>query len=139
MTWTPMDNLVVVIHPLNYNFVFSDFDAIYESSMGAKIVADYTATLGKVNLKSNLSAFQSYKSSDLSNWTWINSLGYTLWKGIGVGFELGLRGNKQEALGNAFTNFDKEVALGNTPTTPTFGTIDNKLQSYWLFGLNYGF
>ena len=91
MTWTPINNLVVVIHPLNYNFVFSDLDAAYDSSMGAKIVADYTATLGAVNLKSNLSAFQSYKSADLSNWTWVNSLGYTLWKGIGVGFELGLR------------------------------------------------
>ncbi|AOW20982.1 DUF3078 domain-containing protein [Urechidicola croceus] len=130
MTWTPMDNLVVVIHPLNYNFVFSDLDAVYESSMGAKIVADYTATLGKVNLKSNLSAFQSYKSSDLSNWTWINSLGYTLWKGIGVGFDFGLRNNKQEAL---------DYALSNGVVDANFDNVDNDLQSYWLFGLNYGF
>ena len=100
-TWTPINNLIVVINPLNYNFVFSDSDAVYESSMGAKIVADYTATLGKVNLRSNFSTFQSYKSSDLSNWTFTNSLGYTLWKGIGVGFELGLRKNKQEALSYA--------------------------------------
>ncbi|MDV7186354.1 DUF3078 domain-containing protein [Lutibacter sp. TH_r2] len=128
-TWTPINNLVVVIHPLNYNFVFSDLDAVYESSMGAKIVADYTTTLGAINLKSNLSAFQSYKSSDLSNWTWINSFGYTLWKGIGVGFELGLRSNKQEALGNAIID---------TPSA-TFDSIDNDLQSYWLLGLNYSF
>ncbi len=128
-TWTPQDNLIVVIHPLNYNFVFSDMDAVFESSMGAKIVADYSATLGKVNLKSNLSTFQSYKSSDLSNWTFVNSLGYTLWKGIGVGFELGLRKNKQEAL---------SYALASNPME-TFDTVDNDLQSYWLFGLNYGF
>lgn len=128
-TWTPIKNLIVVIHPLNYNFVFSDLDTVYESSMGAKIVADYTAELGKVNLKSNLSAFQSYKTSDLSNWTFTNSLGYTLWKGIGVGFELGLRNNKQEALA---------YALNNDPSE-TFDTVDNDLQSYWLFGLNYGF
>ncbi|MCF6280522.1 MAG: DUF3078 domain-containing protein [Flavobacteriaceae bacterium] len=128
-TWTPINNLIVVIHPLNYNFVFSDSNSIFESSMGAKIVADYTAKLGKVNLKSNLSAFQSYKSSDYSNWTWTNSLGYTLWKGIGVGFEVGLRKNKQEAL---------NYALAGNPLE-TFDTVDNDLQSYWLFGLNYGF
>ncbi len=128
-TWTPINNLIVVIHPLNYNFVFSDLDAVYESSMGAKIVADYTAEIRKVNLKSNFSTFQSYKSSDLSNWTFTNSLGYTLWKGIGVGFELGLRKNKQEALSNA---------LASNPLE-TFDTVDNDLQSYWLFGLNYGF
>lgn len=133
MTWTPMDNLVVVIHPLNYNFVFSDSDAVYDSSMGAKIVADYTTSIGAVNLKSNLSAFQSYKSSDLSSWTWINSFGYTLWKGIGVGLEIGLRNNKQEALGNALNN----VVAGDV--TPTFDSIDNDLQSYWLFGMNYAF
>ena len=60
-TWTPITNLVVVIHPLNYNFVFADDDAIFDSSMGAKIVADYTRQLGAISFKSNLSMFQSYK------------------------------------------------------------------------------
>jgi len=132
-TWTPVTDLVVVIHPLNYNFVFSKGDAVFDSSLGAKIVADYTKKLGAVNLKSNLSMFQSYKSSDLSNWTWTNSFGYTFWKGIGVGLEVGLRDNKQEALNNA-------LGLDPLPSpTPTFGNVDNKLQSYWLFGLNYSF
>ncbi|WP_282048853.1 DUF3078 domain-containing protein [Maribacter aquivivus] len=126
-TWTPITDLVVVIHPLNYNFVFSDNDAVFESSLGAKIVADYTRQIGAVNFKSNLSMFQSYKSGDLSNLTWINSFGYTLWNGIGLGFEFGLRDNKQEAL-----NF----ALTDTPTE-TFDTVDNKLQTYFLVGLNY--
>ena len=45
-TWTPIENLIVVIHPLNYNFVFADNDAIFESSLGAKIVADYTRQIG---------------------------------------------------------------------------------------------
>lgn len=27
VTWTPIDNLIVVIHPLNYNFVFAKNDA----------------------------------------------------------------------------------------------------------------
>jgi len=130
-TWTPITDMVVVIHPLNYNFVFSSGDTVFESSLGAKIVVDYTKQLGDVNFKTNLSAFQSYKSADFSNWTWTNSFGYTLWKKIGVGFEFGLRDNKQEALNNAL-GFDP------IPTpTPTFDNVDNKLQSYWMFGLNY--
>lgn len=132
-TWTPTDNLVVVVHPLNYNFVFAENDAIFQSSLGAKVVADYTRSIGKISFKSNLSAFYSYESSDLSNYTWINSFGYTLWKNIGVGFEFGLRGNKQEAL-----NFENNnLAAGATPFT--FDNVDNALQSYYLLGLNYKF
>ena len=132
-TWTPITDLVVVVHPLNYNFVFSSGDTVFESSLGAKIVADYTRQLGKVNFKTNLSMFQSYKSADYSNWTWTNSFGYTLWKGIGLGFEFGLRNNRQEALSYAIDNLE-----AGDPT-PTFDSIDNDLQTYWLFGLNYSF
>lgn len=128
-TWTPITDLVVVIHPLNYNFVFSKGDSVFESSLGAKIVADYTKQLGAVNFKTNLSMFQSYKSGDYSNWTWTNSFGYTLWKMIGVGFEFGLRDNKAEAL-----NFAQVTMPGET-----FESVDNKLQTYWTFGLNYSF
>ncbi len=131
MTWTPLTNLIVVIHPLNYNFVFSDQDAIFDSSLGAKIVADYTASIGAINLKSNLSMFHSYETSDLSNWTWINSFGYTLWKAIGVGFDFGLRSNKQEALNYAINT------LGDT--NATFDNVDNDLQTYWTLGLSYNF
>lgn len=117
-TWTPVNNLVIVVHPLNYNFVFADEALNYESSLGAKIVADYTKELIKgVNWKSNLSTFQSYKGSDLSNWTWINSIGFQVVKGLGVGAELGLRSNKQEA-----------VAAGLT---------DNPVQSYYVIGISY--
>lgn len=133
-TWTPVENLVVVVHPLNYNFVFAEDDTIFQSSLGAKILVDYTRQIGAINFKTNLSAFQSYESSDLSNWTWINSFGYTLWKGIGVGFEFGLRGNQQEAVNFATTNFVE----GSGPA-PTFDTVENQVQSYWLLGLNYSF
>ncbi len=129
LTWTPTKKIVVVIHPGNYNFVFSDSGTAFESSLGAKIIADYTAKYNKLSVKSNLSLFQSYNSNDLSNWTWTNSFGYTLWKGIGLGFEFGLRNNRQEALNNALL----------TNPAATFGNIDNKLQSYWLFGLSYSF
>ncbi len=128
-TWTPITDLVVVIHPLNYNFVFSSNDAVFQSSLGAKIVADYTKKIGAVNFKTNFSMFQSYENGDLSNYTWSNSIGYTLLNGIGLGFEFGLRDNKQEAL-----NF----ALNTDPTT-TFENVDNALQTFFLFGLNYAF
>ncbi|ADV48929.1 DUF3078 domain-containing protein [Cellulophaga sp. E16_2] len=131
-TWTPIQDLIVVIHPLNYNFVFSKGDdSIFESSLGAKIVADYTRKIGAINFKTNLSMFQSYKSADYSNLTWTNSFGYTLWKGIGVGFDFGLRSNKQEALNYAINTLEE--------TTTTFDTVDNKLQTYWMAGLNYSF
>lgn len=128
-TWTPITDLVVVIHPLNYNFVFSTNDAVFQSSLGAKIVADYTKKIGAANFKTNFSMFQSYESGDLSNYTWTNSIGYTLWNGIGLGLEFGLRDNKQEALNFAL----------NTDPTATFETVDNDLQTYFLFGLNYAF
>lgn len=123
-TWTPIPNLVVVAHPLNYNFVFADDDTIFDSSFGAKIVADYTRQIGAISFKSNLSMFHSYKDSDLSNWTWTNSFGYTLWKMIGVGFDFGLRSNKQEAAQY------QEVDLADA---------DNKLQTYYTIGLSYSF
>jgi hypothetical protein len=130
-TWTPIENLIVVVHPLNYNFVFAENDAVFESSLGAKIVADYTRQIGAINFKTNFSTFQSYKSGDLSNFTWTNSFGYTLWKMIGVGFDFGLRSNKQEAL---------NYALAQTPATATsFDDVDNKLQTYYTVGLSYKF
>ncbi|WP_055436369.1 DUF3078 domain-containing protein [Lacinutrix algicola] len=132
-TWTPMENLIVVIHPLNYNFVFAKNDAVFQSSLGAKIVADYTRQIGAISFKSNLSTFQSYKSGDLSNVTWTNSFSYTLWKMIGVGFDFGLRSNKQEALNYTLGQYDAT----STNPIPTFGNVDNKLQSYWLLGLSY--
>ena len=116
-TWTPITDLVVVIHPLNYNFVFSDGGFDYESSVGAKVVADYKREIVKgLNWTSNLSAFISYQGKNLSNWTWINGLTTSV-KGFGIGLDFGLRGNKQEAL-----------AAGRT---------DNPLQTYWVFGLTY--
>jgi hypothetical protein len=125
-TWTPLSELTVVIHPLNYNFVFSDSDTQYDSSVGAKVVADYTKKFGGLNVKSNLSIFFSYEGSELSNYTWTNSFSYTIWKSLGVGFDFGLRKNHQEAL-----NF----ALIDDPDA-TFDTADNDLQSFWLLGLN---
>ncbi len=116
-TWTPLSSLVVVIHPLNYNFVFAEDDVNFESSLGAKVLGDYAQSFGSIAWKSNLSAFLSYKdSNELSSWTWINSFS-TAYKGVGVGFELGLRSNKQES--------------------KSAGLNDNPLQTYYVLGLSY--
>ncbi len=130
-TWKPISDLVVVVHPLNYNFVFSKDDTIFDSSFGTKILATYAKKIGGLDIKSVFSTFQSYKSSDLSNWTWTNNFGYKVWKNIGLGFEFGLRDNKQEALNYAINT------LGDTGAT--FDTVNNELQTYWLFGLTYDF
>ncbi|AUS04714.1 DUF3078 domain-containing protein [Pseudotamlana carrageenivorans] len=137
ITWTPISDLVVVIHPLNYNIVFSSESTVFDSSLGTKIVANYAKSIGKLKLKSNLSMFQSYKSSDLSNWTWTNTFAYEVWKGIGLGFEFGLRDNKQEALNFALDNYDPSAIPAQTE--PTFDNVDNDLQTYWTFGLSYAF
>jgi hypothetical protein len=54
---------------------------------------------------------------------------------IGVGFDFGLRSNKQEALKYNIDNFD----MASTDPYPTFQNINNKLQSYWVIGLSYKF
>lgn len=136
VTWTPVENLIVVVHPLNYNFVFADNDTIFESSLGAKLVANYNRSFGGLEFNTNFSAFMSYKDSDLSNWTWINSLSYTVWKGIGLGFELGLRDSKQEALNYAFGQWQDGGEVG---TQPDFDNVDNDIQIYSTFGLSYNF
>ncbi len=116
-TWTPIQNLVVVFHPLNYNFVFSDDTFDFQSSLGTKVVADYTQRIQSIAWKSNFSGFLSYKdAAELSNWTWINSFS-TAYKGIGIGFELGLRNNNQESAARNLSN--------------------NPLQTYYVLGLSY--
>ncbi len=125
MAWKPMNDFYIVINPLSYELILSGSDKKYESSMGAKFLADYTRSFGKLNFNSNLTAFVSYKKSDLSAWTWKNSFSYSFWKGIGLGFNFGLRQNKQEAFNSKITSYS------------TLKDTDNKLQSFWMFGLSY--
>ncbi len=113
VTYTPINNMVIVFHPLNYNFIFSKEDNIFTPSLGCKIVGDYTTQIvDGLNWRTNLTGFLSYKNSDpsLHNGTWTNWFGFNIWKGIGVGAEIGLRYSQQE--------------------------ID-KLQNYYTIGLSY--
>jgi hypothetical protein len=131
-TWEPAKGLFVTVHPLNANLVFADSESVFESTFGAKIVADYSQKFSNgIAFKSNFSGFLSYKDINRSNWTWTNVFSYTVWKIIGVGFEVGLRGNPQETL-----EYEINV-LGNEDAT--FDTIENELQSYFLAGISYKF
>lgn len=114
VTWTPQEipNLVVVVHPLTYNFAFSGAENVEtQSALGAKLKATYALDLpGGIGWTSSLSGFIPYSDEEtaitfidedgveqtslegLSNYTWINTFNISdLWKGVGVGFTIGLR------------------------------------------------
>lgn len=135
-TWTPeaIPNLVVVAHPLTYHFAFSGFDGVEsQSALGAKIKATYGLQLpGGVSWSSNLGVFMPYSSDKtmimyldedgveqaseegLFEYTWINNFNIAdLWKGVGVGFTVGIR----------------KAGFEYPPG----------LQSYTALGLTYGF
>lgn len=97
-TLTPVNNLVVVVHPLNYHFAFSDATGVESTSqLGAKIRADYTRKFkGGISWASTLTTFVPYGSAEagqpgLFEYTWLNTLAFNVWKGIGVGLTYGLR------------------------------------------------
>lgn len=120
VTWTPADNFVVVIHPLNYHVAFPADGSELETTgaLGAKLRADYTRSLtlvGKeVAWSSTFTSFIPYQEKDptLFEYTWLNTLNFSIYKGIGVAVGFGLR--------NA--EFESE-----------------DLQGYLNLGLSYGF
>ncbi len=113
VTWLPIKNLTVLVHPLNYNIAFPADGSAFSTSgtLGAKVRADYFmdfVVAGKdVNWTTTLSAYFPYTSLDpvivdsggtptevtpsVTNITWLNNLSFELWKGIGVGVGWGLR------------------------------------------------
>jgi len=151
-TWTPIENLVVIIHPLAYQL---NLPGELISAAGAKIGATYAATIIKgISWTSNLSAFipyggagdvthknvsgenigtQTYSTGDLVTWDWLNGFSFSVWKGVGVAFNLGLRGNKQVAdLGRL-----QAINLGANPAD--FNLTESPVQSYYTLGLGYTF
>jgi len=95
-TWTPSNNLVVVVHPLNYHAALSRTEGIDGTGgLGLKMRADYTNTYtlaGKnMNFSSTLTGFVPYGDEDIMEYTWINNISFELWRGIGVGIGAGLR------------------------------------------------
>ena len=152
-TWTPISDLVVIFHPLGYQ---RNWPGGLISSAGCKIGASYAAEIiPGVSWSSNLSAFVpyageatakldvvdartldvDYEFADLVNWEWINGFSTNIWKGIGVSFNLGLRGNKQQADSGRVLNQSTDL-----DDTALRGLItDNPLQSFYTLGLGYTF
>lgn len=99
VTWTPIENLVVVLHPLNYNIVFPSGE--FESSLGTKYVVNYTRNLPMgIAWTSNVTGFFSYKdveNPNLHSFNWANGFSFTAFKGIGISAQLVMRRNAQEA------------------------------------------
>lgn len=104
-TWLPIENMTVVIHPLNYRYAWAADGTTAEStgSVGAKVRADYTKEFDvngrTIAWNSTLTTFLPYKENDpsLNELTWINSFAFEIWNGIGVGLTYGIRNAKFES------------------------------------------
>lgn len=109
-TWTPIPALVVVVHPFNYRITWpADGNASSQGALGAKIRADYgrdfLVTGKTVTWSSTLTSFLPYTDSKIAvvddagapqeaglfEFTWLNTISFTVWKGIGVGATFGVR------------------------------------------------
>jgi hypothetical protein len=131
ITWLPIENLTVVIHPLNYHFAFSGVDGLSSTgAFGAKFRIDYFQDFIisglDINWTTTLTGFVPYSDktsivalpdgtdfeSGLTEFSWINTLSFDIWRGIGVGIGWGIR-------------------------KADFESADT--QSYTTVGLSYGF
>jgi len=110
-TWTPTNDLVVVIHPFNYHYAFSSVEGnSSRGSLGAKVRADYTHQFpGGLGWSSTLTSFIPYAGAGvdettglpratLFEYTWLNNLTYTITGGIGVNLGFGLRNSEFESV-----------------------------------------
>lgn len=121
-TWLPIQNMTVVLHPFNYHIAFSGVDGVSsEGSLGGKVRIDYfqdfAVSSKAVKWTTTLTSFIPYKGAadgvpTLFNYTWLNTLSFEVWKGIGVGIGWGLRNSEFES---------------------------PDVQSYTSVGLSYGF
>lgn len=163
VTWTPITDLVVMIHPLGFQ---KNWPGDFISSAGAKIGATYTRELfpglkwntslnafipytsgGDVDQKTAGDALLrtvSYNGGNLANWLWNNGFSFTVWKGIGVGLNVGLRGDKQIADQGRLRGA-ASAALAADPNADVQAVAegvnisDNPLQTFWNLGLSYAF
>lgn len=68
-----------------------------------------------------------YESGDLTNWTWLNTFSTNIFKGIGLGLNVGLRKDKQIA---------NQWQYNRVADTANFDG-ENPLQFYYSLGLSY--
>ena len=98
ITWTPVSDLFIVIHPFNYHVAFSGMEAVEsKGSLGTKIRADYTKSVKidgrSLTWSSTFTTYIPYASNEptLFEYTWLNTFSYEIWKGMGLGFSFGIR------------------------------------------------
>lgn len=134
LTWLPIENMTVLIHPLNYNAVIRrDGDLDGTASLGTKFRIDYFRDFDvsgkKFHWDTNLTGFLPYGDSAILDaagvatpgtgnqyWQWLNNVTFEVWKGIGVGVGFGFRKSD-------FENFN--------------ATGGSDVQSYRTLGLTY--
>lgn len=128
-TWLPIKGMTVVVHPLNYRLAWNNAgDLQTDGALGAKIRVDYGRDLlvlgKKIAWSTTLSSYQPYSSPEgsitLREYTWLNTLAFEVWRGIGVGINFGLRQAD-------FETFTEGV------------TEEGVVQKFYQVGLNYGF
>jgi hypothetical protein len=119
LSWKPIKNMIIAMHPANFNTVFSNSNFDLNSSFGMKTIVEYSRKFfGGIGWTTGFSGFMSYKNKDLDNWAWVNGLSKTF-KGVGFGLDISLKQNKQEAI-------SREIE-------------DNPIQWYYIFGISYKF
>ncbi len=145
LTWTPISNLVVNIHPLGYEI---NFPGELSSVAGAKIGATYANSelIPGVAWTSVFNAFLAYggddvtfdngqtfnyTGGDLTNWTWVNGFSFTVFKGLGVGFNVGLANNRQQT--DLWRSKNANLSSGGNLIIED----ENPLQLYYTLGLAY--
>ncbi len=130
-TWLPMTGMTVVIHPLNYHLAWDNAGELQSTgALGAKIRADYGRELNvmgkKVGWSTTFTTYIPYSTPaegegvSLQEYTWLNTLAFEVWRGIGVGVNFGFR------------QADFETALIE-------GGEEGTIQKFYQIGLNYGF
>ncbi len=102
-TYTGIENLVLVVHPLNLHVAFpaSEVGLSTKAFMGLKLRADYANTFANgITWATNFTSFSPYSGEFISNtgatisafeWTWLNTLTFPVYQGIGLGISFGLR------------------------------------------------
>ena len=128
-TWLPIKGMTVVIHPLNYHMAWNtNGDLQSDGALGAKIRADYGRDLlvmgKKIAWSTTFTTYQPYSNPEgktsLREYTWLNTLAFEVWRGIGVGVNFGFRQADFETVTEGVG--EKDV-----------------LQKFYQIGLNYGF
>jgi len=103
-------------------------------------IKDATGTRNAVNAEFDLGAdpiagsarMINLSQSDLTNWTWLNTFSTNIFKGVGVGFNIGLRSDKQIATSSIF----ERVSTADAATFD-FNSVDDGLQMFYSLGLAY--